>query len=175
MSEITQYAPLPDPKLPIEAQEVTTLFAMLLYGEARGETPEGRAAVGNVVLNRVLSGKYPGGQDWRSVMLAPFQFSCFLQNDPNRAKLLEPTKHDSQEVWNSCYAIAATIYGGDGKDNTGRATHYFSTYMIKPPTWANSFIHTVDIGKHRFYRDPHAFLQERTSPGIDFDSHLTNG
>ncbi len=61
--------PLPNPALPIEAQEITVLLGMLIWGEARSEGAEGQAAVGNVVLNRVLSGRLQGGRDWRSVML----------------------------------------------------------------------------------------------------------
>lgn len=152
-------SPLPDPRKTIKSQELTVLLAMCIFGEARSETPDARAGVGNVIKNRVLAGIYPGGDSWEKVITAPLQFSCFNQNDPNRVKIMEPLKHETQETWDSCYSIAKAILEGSGKDNTKRATHYFDKSMdARPPYWAKAFIHTVDIGRLRFWQDPRAFI-----------------
>lgn len=48
-------------------------MAQVIYHEARGESREGKIAVGHVVLNRVKSGKF--GRDVYSVVWQPRQFS----------------------------------------------------------------------------------------------------
>src|SRR3990167_9335451 len=52
--------PLPDTAKTLEEQTDDILLACLLWGEARGETPEAQYAVGCVVRNRVLAGRYGG-------------------------------------------------------------------------------------------------------------------
>lgn len=158
--------PLPDPAIAIEGQLEDILLAMCLFGEARGENDTAKVAIANVIRNRVLSGKY-GGDTYHGVILKPYQFSCFLESDPNRAKLLQPTKYEKAEVWSACYDIARFIIEGDAcvNDNTIKATHYYSPKAMVPPTaipkWAKpeyGYVHTVDIGNSKFYRDPNAFV-----------------
>lgn len=173
---MTQTTPLPDPSKPIEAQEITVLLACLLWGEARGCHDDGKLAVANVVKNRVLSGRFPGRDDWAKVITAPLQFSSLNANDPNRKKLLEPLKWDSQSTWDSCYACASAVLDGMTMDNTQRATHYFDRSLdANPPHWAAAFVHTCDIDRLHFYRDNSAYRMEPVPAGVDFDSHLTNG
>ena len=63
------------------------LLTGTIYGEARGEPWGGKVAVGMTVRERV---RYPGhwkwGRNWREVMLAPEQFSCW--GDHNRAAII---------------------------------------------------------------------------------------
>ena len=151
--------PVPNPHLDIQLQEITTLFAMLIWGEARGESDAGKEAVANVVRNRVLSGRF-GGDAWRYVILKPWQFSCFNADDPNRVKLLTPTEHGTPDTWDRCYDVANDILNGKLKDNTARATHYF-VIGSSTPKWARAFVHTVDLGKHAFYRDTNAYAIDR--------------
>ena len=151
-------SPLPNPNRHIIEQDEDILLAMLIWGEARSESERGKLAVGSVVRNRVLSGKF-GGDTWRNVILKPWQFSCFNLTDPNRGKLLEPLKHDTAETWDSCYGAARSVYTGEISDETGRATHYYVAGS-KTPFWANLFVLTVQIGRHLFFRDPKAFRDE---------------
>ena len=148
--------PIPDPAIPLPQQPDEMLLAMCIFGEARGEHDDAKLAVGNVVRNRVLAGRY--GKDWRGVILRPMQFSCFNTNDPNSKKVVEPLKYGKQETWETCYRIASWILNGTAKDNTQRSTHYFDKSLdANPPYWSYGFIPTVTIGGLRFYRDPMAF------------------
>ena len=113
-------------------------------------------AVASVVRNRVLAGIYAGRDDWRKVMPAPLQFPCFNSNDPNRAKLLTPVDWEPEPGWEACYGVASSILNGTLADNTGRATHYHAT-GTPVPSRGTYFTHTVDIGRHSFFRDPAAY------------------
>ncbi len=64
------------------------LLARCIWGEARGEPIQGKLAVAHVVLNRVKAQSYYG-KTIRDVILKPWQFSCFNENDPN---LLAPVR-----------------------------------------------------------------------------------
>ena len=149
--------PLPDTAKTLEEQTDDILLACLLWGEARGETPEAQYAVGCVVRNRVLAGRY-GGNTWKGVILRPKQFSCFNPQDINRKKLLDPLEWDKPAVWERCYAVARSILDGEALDTTKRSTHYHDkTLDLRPPFWAKVFKATVSIGDLRFFRDPKAF------------------
>ena len=151
---------IPDPAVPLNNQPHDILLAMLLFGEARGETAVAKLAVANVVRNRVLAGRY-GGSDWPQVILANKQFSCFNEADVNRPKLLVPLEWAKPEVWGECLEIAQSILFGTAQDNTRRSTHYHDKSMdSKPPFWPKYLDHTIDMGGLRFYRDPKAFHEK---------------
>lgn len=121
------------------------LLARTIWGEARGETIEGRIAVANVVMNRVADPRWPGSV--RGVVLQPKQFSAWNEDDPNRRQLLEVT--DENPVFRECLAVAQAAVDGQLEDLTGGANHYFATW-IDLPDWARSMAGTVAIGAHRF-------------------------
>lgn len=54
-------------------------MAQVIYHEARGESQEGKIAVGQVVMNRVNSGKYPNTV--YAVVWQPRQFSGMRRYD----------------------------------------------------------------------------------------------
>jgi N-acetylmuramoyl-L-alanine amidase len=126
--------------------DIDTL-ARTLWGEARGESHEGRVAVANVVMNRV---KLQGwmGKSVTQVCLKPYQFSCWLQNDVNRNKLLAVGSGDSAFV--DCLAIATDAVNGELPDITGGATHYHEKHITPP--WAAKATKTAEIGNHIFYK-----------------------
>jgi N-acetylmuramoyl-L-alanine amidase len=128
-----------------------TLLACLVWGEARGETAEGRLAVAWVVRNRRL---HPSpsrfGATWQAVMLRPYRFSCFLASDPNSRKMLSPTTHGTPEVWRQCYLAAAAVYFNLSPDPTGGADHYHTAGVA--PVWSKGRQPTAVIGHHRFFK-----------------------
>ena len=67
------------------------IAARTIWGEARGEGPEGMRAVAHVIANRATKGGWWGDTLW-SVCLKPWQFSCWNLSDPNRQKLLDLDK-----------------------------------------------------------------------------------
>ena len=141
---------LPNPALPVEAQEDLVLLGMCLWGEARGEPKEAQVGVAWVVKNRVEHPRW-WGKTLKEVILMPYQFSCFLARDPNYRKILYPLKSESAEVWDECYLTGCEVMSGAIPDHTGGADHYFDTSIL-PPKWATSGKKTLDIGRLQFYR-----------------------
>jgi spore germination cell wall hydrolase CwlJ-like protein len=121
------------------------LLARTIFGEARGETIEGRIAVANVVMNRVTDPRWP--DTVRGVVLQPKQFSTWNENDHNRDLILAVT--DENPVFRECLEIAQAAVDGRLDDMTGGANHYFADW-IDLPSWARRMASTVTIGAHRF-------------------------
>lgn len=144
---------------PFLALKENEILTVVIYGEARGEVWEGMIAVLNVIRNRT---NYSQFQDstlmmfglYSSVILKKYQFSCFLQADPNYPKLISiADKFDDRlhsdplidRIHHMC-VIKDNIL-----DNTDGATHYF-TKQIQPPSWSSSMTKTAEIGNHLFFR-----------------------
>jgi len=65
------------------------LLARMIFGEARGESEQGRIAVAYSAVNRLRNPRRFGG-DLRAVLLRRAQYSCFNEGDPNRVRLMDP-------------------------------------------------------------------------------------
>lgn len=149
--------PVPDPSKAFTEQDEVVLLACCIFGEARNQSTLGKIGVACVVRNRVLTGRF--GHGYTGVILRPFQFSSFNGNDPNRAKLMEPLKHESAEVWASCYTAAYVVHAGSQPDITQGAVFYYSKPLKSPPmkkdgtcAWG-SVASTVVIGGLSFWRE----------------------
>ena len=116
----------PDSGRPIEQQDEDTLLAMLVWGEARGESPEGRLAVAHVPLTRMMKRKTmrKTGISLREIILTPWQFSCFNKSDPNRDKLLRPVELEGLDRWAACWRSAALALSDPSGNPAPGATHY---------------------------------------------------
>lgn len=121
------------------------LLARTIWGEARGETMEGRIAVANVIMNRVSDPRWPNTVS--AVVLQPKQFSAWNAGDPNRDALL--SVDESNPVFREALAIAQAAVDGSLDDLTKGANHYFAEY-IPTPGWARDMAGTTTIGVHRF-------------------------
>ena len=124
------------------------LMARTIYGEARGEGLNGMQAVANVIMNRVNAGKWYG-RTVKDVVLKPWQFSCWNENDPNRNKILNVTTADNTFL--AATSIAKSAYAGELPDITYGATHYHVYTMT--PVWIGKMTKTAQIGNHIFYRE----------------------
>jgi hypothetical protein len=162
----------PDETRSIESQEPKTLLGMLVWGEARGEPPRGRAAVAHVPLTRmevINERRHREGKPTRSlkdIMLSKYQFSCFNQKDPNRAKLLRPVEHGGLGLWVSCWRAAAEAFDGLSSNPALGATHYVvRSLWSRPaadasrPKWfekecikSGKTVKIEEIGSHVFAR-----------------------
>jgi N-acetylmuramoyl-L-alanine amidase len=119
----------------------TQLLALLLHGEARGESPAGMLAVAHVVLNRYGKRTWYGSTI-RGVILKPWQFSYF-----NGLSAIP-------QVDKSCSLIAELVMGGCTVDVSLGATHYWSRIMLpEPPKWAANMVETVRLGGHVFCKE----------------------
>lgn len=109
------------------------VLAATLWGECRSGGEEGMTSVANVIYNRAT---HPGwwGTDIRSVCLKPFQFSCWNENDPNRAQMLALT--DESPHFPLALSIANQAIAGNLVDITNGACYYYAESMKEPPKWA---------------------------------------
>ena len=73
------------------------VMAKTMWGEARGEGYNGLVAVGWVIQNRCERGGW-FGNTIREVCLKPYQFSCWNNDDCNKAKIDRLTPENSQEL-----------------------------------------------------------------------------
>lgn len=121
-------------------------LAEAIYFEARSEGEDGRAAVAQVVLNRVKSGKYPGSvcgvvyQNQHRKLACQFSFAC----EGKSLRVTEP------EPWEAAERIAGDVYEGRiYLAEVGASTHYHADYVR--PHWARKLKKMDVIGRHVFY------------------------
>ncbi len=130
-----------------------TLLTLLVYGEARGESLDGKAGVAWVAVNRVKRGGW-FGNTLKKVILKPYQFSCFLPTDPNfgllEDALLNFDRYIAEDpVFKECFYIAKGVYEGWIRDLTHGALYYHARSVS--PGWAKSYSKKAEIGNHIFY------------------------
>lgn len=121
------------------------LTALTVWKEARGEAPLAKRAVSCVIRNRTLDKRWP--KSAALVVLQPFQFSCWLPNDPNANKW-----PGNDNIWQDC--LRAIKQAAELPDVTGGANHYHSYPEGHPswPPWAVPEKKTVKIGGFTFYK-----------------------
>lgn len=129
------------------------VMARTLYGEARGESYEGKLAVGHVIVNRAAKNGY-GGPTIAGVCKKRLQFSCWNDFDP----MLPKMQAASVEKLFECIRAALEVVTGKHPDNTGGANHYLNPVATRKlrggslPDWADESKITVKIGLHWFYK-----------------------
>lgn len=117
-----------------------------LYFEARGESVRGMFAVGEVILNRVDSSRFPNTicgvihQGTGRRYQCQFTFTC--DGNPE-------TIHEAA-AYRMVGKVARLLIDGAPRDLTGGATYYHTRSVS--PRWARVFPRTVTIGSHHFYR-----------------------
>lgn len=127
------------------------ILALTIYGEARGESAEGKIAVGSVILEREKRKKY--GKGISGVCLKKWQFSCFNEADPNYKKLLSIIEQwdgvmATNYQFNNCYGIAEGLLDSRIEPNI-TATHYHT--LKSSPYWKDKLKYVGTIGNHKFY------------------------
>lgn len=123
-------------------------MAAAMYFEARGEPILGELAVGQVIMTRVNSPRWPN--DVCSVVKqggtrhdkCNFSFYCDGRSDRPR----------DQEAWQRAKALAETLLTKPYLyDPSHGADHYHNDSVN--PYWASGFKFTVKIGHHLFFKD----------------------
>ena len=128
-------------------------LAQNIYYEARGSNLADRAAVADVVMNRVEDTRYPntvcevvkqGKQDRNRNMvrnMCQFSWYCDGKSDIPR----------DVDLWADAQMLAWNVLYFDKYDGiTEGATHYHATYVS--PKWAKDMQLVGRIGAHIFYR-----------------------
>ncbi|WP_332694242.1 cell wall hydrolase [Bosea sp. (in: a-proteobacteria)] len=122
-------------------------LAEAIYFEARSESEQGRAAVAQVVLNRVKSGLYPDSvcgtvyQNRNRHLACQFTFAC----EGKSLRITEPGP------WRDATRIAREVFDGTTYlADVGASTHYHADYVR--PYWARKLKKMDTIGRHVFYK-----------------------
>ena len=127
-------------------------LALTMWGEARREGEAGMRAVGHVIDNRRRAGIHGGFVT--DTVSAPFQFSAWNRNDPNRARMMELENTSDEDAdaraWRLARQIAEEILAGRSADPTGGALFYHSVAVA--PRWSAGVAPTARIGDHLFFR-----------------------
>lgn len=117
-----------------------------IYYEAGFEPEDGRAAVAQIVLNRLRHPAFPKsvcGVVYQGAQLSTgcqFSFTC----DGSLARAPAP------DAWAQARTIARRALNGFVVKTVGEATHYHADYVL--PYWAPSLVKISQIGAHIFYR-----------------------
>lgn len=139
------------PQVTLDEAEVR-LLAATAWGEARSEGEEGMRAVAHVMVNRVGE---RFGQDLRTVIRAPWQFSAWNRGDPNRRLVQNPERYATGgialETWEIAQRVAREVLSGQSVDPTGGALFYHTTAIR--PSWSRYGEGRQVIGAHVFYAD----------------------
>ena len=109
------------------------MLAIVIHMEARGEPYQCKLAIGNVVMNRVLSPGYPGATV-KEVVTCPYQF-CYRASVRPSADCLRAARDVlEREVW-----------------VVPQNTYFFKSYRNKSNWGSHAF--WARIGNTAFYRD----------------------
>lgn len=114
-------------------------LAGAIYFEARGEPLAGQLAVGQVIVNRVESGKFP--TSYCGVVYQQSQFS-FVRGGRM------PAIPTSSAAWRKAKVIARIVHEGLWDSTVGDALYFHATSV--DPNWRRARIARVD--SHIFYR-----------------------
>lgn len=119
------------------------MLALCIWREARGENPDGKLAVGQVIENRVSDARWP--DTYEAVITQPWQFSAFNASDPNSSKWPAATSW----AWRLCWSAANRVLS-EAQDFANGANHYCTRAVA--PAWAREDKLVKEVGAHRFYR-----------------------
>jgi hypothetical protein len=129
-----------------------------VISEAGGESPQGRQAVLNSIVNRAnLNPKYYGSNLF-GVVSKPSQYTGFNAKDPNyretrdyldgKSKKLTPGRlQQIQEVQN----LLQLAKQGKLQDLTSGATHYLNPKKATDFSWVKKALKKATVGQHEFY------------------------
>jgi len=132
-------------------------LALTIYGEARGESLDGKLAVASVIRNRLTSARW--GLTYSTVCLAPKQFSCWNVDDVNLPTLralgqsLTAGLAPEDKALRTCLWIADGTIANCFDSTVFDCTHYFWAGMEHPPMWARTGEYVLKAGSHLFYRN----------------------
>jgi len=135
---------LPQPKTSSEMK----CLAEAIYFEARGESIEGQYAVGEVIINRVLSDEFPNSvcgvisEGANRLNACQFSYNCDGKLETINEK----------KIYGRILKLSKILLEPSARFLTGGATFYHSKFVS--PSWSKKFLKTNEIGNHVFYKLP---------------------
>ena len=127
-------------------QNALKCLTQAVYYEAAVEPLEGRRAVAQVVLNRVLHPAYPKSVCGVVYQGAERHTGCQFSFTCDGALLRGPAAGS----WREAQAVATAALAGYVDPGVGTATFYHADYVL--PKWAYQLGKITQIGRHIFYR-----------------------
>src|SRR5262252_4421393 len=103
-----------------------TLLAITVWGEARGESAQGKLAVAWVIHNRMIEEE----DDISGIVLKAYQFSFWNTEDPSRPNI--STIGGGDPIWFDCCKAAAGAHFELVPDPTYGATLYYNPSVCTP-------------------------------------------
>lgn len=136
------------PKLSaLQATTAERCLTQAIYYEAATESDAGKAAVAQVIINRMRHPAYPDsicGVIYQGSSKPGCQFSFACDGSLARAPMAS--------LWKRSNEIAKAALAGHVHKPVGMATHYHANYVL--PYWAPKLAKIEQIGAHIFYRWP---------------------
>lgn len=138
--------PFPRGSSSLDRARAQQCLTTAIYYEAASEPTDGKRAVAQVVLNRVLHPAFPGtvcdvvyqgSERWTGCQ---FSFTC----DGSMARV--PARRE----WSESAGVAAQALAGAVFAPVGLATHYH-TWRVWP-RWGKTLVSTTTVGAHIFHR-----------------------
>ena len=126
------------------------LLTRVVYGEARGETPQDQSNIVHTILNRAANPNRRYGKRIADVLLAPKAFSCLNPSDQNYKKLLELPKNSLtyKKIHDNIVKTIVARMNGLG-DPTRGSTHYHTAAV--DPHWNRNAKSMIKLGAHQFW------------------------
>lgn len=119
------------------SREELMLLARIIHAEARGESFEGKVAVGAVVLNRISSPHFPK------------TISDVILQKNNRVYQFSPVGDGSFNLEPDETSLEAALQALSGKDPTGGALFFYNP-ELSSDRWIRTLPVVTRIGKHVF-------------------------
>lgn len=125
-------------------------LAVMIYGEAKGESFYGKAGVAWTAINRFNSYYYNSICD---VVLNPDQYHAFQSKDlVQAASIGSIPKKANKAKWEESLRVAELAYDDIIPDPTYGAKYFLNPAKIKKtPRWVFKLKRKVVIGNHHFY------------------------
>lgn len=124
-------------------QEELNCLTEVIYFEAGNQSFKGKIAVGQVVLNRVRSKRFP--DSICKTVKMPNQFS-FVK--------VKPKYNFDKLAWlRSLQAAVQIISAKEEEVLFNKSVMHFHASYINPPSWTKSMERVIQIGDHVFYKE----------------------
>ena len=146
-----------EPNVPLHTAARITMLALVVWREARGESPEGQLAVAYSIMRRTEVGGWWGTNIF-DVVRKQWQYSSMT--DPHDRQLTLWPREDA--VWFRCLDAATKACFGATPNPAPGADSYFDD-SIPPPAWAKPQFLVCKVGRLSFYNCNEANKQRTPS------------
>lgn len=131
----------------LQAGNAERCLTQAIYYEAATESDAGKAAVAQVILNRMRHPAYPD-----SICAVVYQGSTRSGCQFSFACDGSMARKPMEALWRRSNGVARAALAGHVHKPVGMATHYHANYVL--PYWAPKLTKIEQIGAHIFYRWP---------------------